>query len=102
MDKLLEWLSTGWVGRPLKVLGWISQRNRLAQHQRATSSMSCRTESGRRSGRSWRTARRPRKNAIRAEADSESEESVIEGLSADVQVQERAHRYSTSPSPHQA
>ncbi len=32
MDKLLEWLSTGWIGRPLKVLGWISQRNRLAQH----------------------------------------------------------------------
>src|SRR5258708_2437723 len=33
MDKLLEWLSTGWIGRPLKVLGWISQRNRLAQHK---------------------------------------------------------------------
>ena len=31
MDKLLEWPSTGWIGRPLKVLGWISQRNRLAQ-----------------------------------------------------------------------
>ena len=33
MDKLLEWLSTGGIGRPLKVLGWISQRNRLAQHK---------------------------------------------------------------------
>src|SRR5579859_7420387 len=33
MHKLLEWLPTGWIGRPLKVLGWISQRNRLAQHK---------------------------------------------------------------------
>src|SRR2546429_7496951 len=67
--------------------------------QRATSRMSCRTDSGSGSGRSWRTARRPRKKAILAEEESESDESVIGGLSAEEQVQERAHRYSTSPSP---
>jgi hypothetical protein len=33
MDELLEWLSTGWIGRPLKVLGRIAERNRLAQHK---------------------------------------------------------------------
>src|ERR1700758_1449006 len=58
--------------------------------QRATSRMSCKTDSGRGSGRSWRTARRPRKKATRAETVSESDESVIGGLSAKVQVQERS------------
>ena len=55
--------------------------------QRATSRMSCKTDSGSGSGRSWRTARRPRKKAIRAEEESVSDESVIGGLSAEAQVQ---------------
>ena len=33
MDELLERLSTGWIGRSLQVLGWIAERNRLAQHK---------------------------------------------------------------------
>src|SRR5437762_6000061 len=56
--------------------------------QRATSRMSCRTDFERGSGRSWRTARRPRRKAIRAEAESVSDESFIGGLSAEAQVQE--------------
>ena len=33
MDELLERLSTGWIRRLLQVLGWIAERNHLAQHK---------------------------------------------------------------------
>ena len=33
MDELLERLSTGWIECLLQVLGWIAERNRLAQHK---------------------------------------------------------------------
>src|SRR4029077_18666674 len=44
----------------------------------------------------------PRKKAILAEEESASDESIIGGLSAEEQAQERARRCSTSPSPHLA
>ena len=33
VDELREWLSTGWIGSPLKVLCRIAERNRLAQQK---------------------------------------------------------------------